>query len=76
MVPETVVAAAAVVGLGLGVVGLGFGLVVFGVVGLGLGVVGFLLHASALRCKYTRVHTEREVKEITNMCCHRYQQKH
>ena len=64
MVPETVVAAATVVGLG------------FDVVGLGLGVVGFFLHAFALRCKYTRVHTEREVKEITNMCCHRYQQKH
>jgi len=39
-------------------------------------VIGFM-HASALRCKYTRVHhTEREVKERTKVFCHRYQQKH
>ena len=45
-------------------------LLVAGVVGLG--VVVSLLHASALRCKYTRVHTERQVKERTKMC-HRHQ---
>ena len=33
------------------------------VVGLGMGVVDFLLHASALPYKYTRVHTETQVEE-------------
>ena len=49
--------------LGAGVVALG--VVALGVVALGLSVVVFM-HLSALRCKYTRVRTESEVKQRKN----------